>query len=243
MPDRREVKLPGHGVVHGVFTDRADGDLACRRGLAHAADLESRREALAPVPWTWLHQVHGAGVVTVKGPGELAGSDADSAVTSVANATLSVQVADCAPVLMFSPREGGGVVVAAAHAGWKGLLEGVLEATVEAMAELGGLDVRYWVGPCISPLAYEFSALDLEVVAERLGGDVRGLSSSGRPALDMAAAVDAAMSLAGVSGGRLGAPSVCTATSESHWSHRTAGDTQRQVGVIWWEADSAGAPR
>lgn len=234
MADRREVTLPGHGVVHGIFTDRSDGDVACRQGIGDSPELETRRRSLAPVPWTWLHQVHGAEVVTVSTPGEGSGSDADSAVSAVADATLSVQVADCAPVLMFAPSEAG-VVVAAAHAGWRGLLGGVLEATVQVMADLGGHDVSYWVGPCISPQAYEFSEVELRSLEDRFGDGVRGRTNDGKPALDMTSAVDAAMIRAGVSGGRLGDASTCTAGSESHWSHRAAGDTCRQAGVIWWE--------
>ncbi|MGI9579503.1 MAG: laccase domain-containing protein [Microthrixaceae bacterium] len=236
MADRRSVVLDGRGVVRGVFTDRADGDFAIGSGASTQPQLARRRAELAPLPWTWLEQVHGADVVLVGEPGEGAGRQADAAVTQCAAATLSVQVADCAPVLLFSPT-GDGAVVAAAHAGWKGLLAGVIEATVAHMKEAGATDIGYWVGPCISPAAYEFAERDLDALASRFGDEVRGVTSDARPALDMRAAVDAAVKRAGVGNERSGPPSACTALSESHWSHRRSSDLQRQVGAIWWEAD------
>lgn len=237
MAERFCRRLPGGARVRGLFTDRTDGDLAVG---GSPAELRMRRAALAPVPWTWLRQVHGSRVVTVDAPGAGAGQHADASVTGVASATLSVQVADCAPVLLYAPAPHG-AVVAAAHAGWRGLVGGVLPSTVTAMRGLGATRVSWVLGPCISPTAYEFSAVDLEAVAAVLGEGVVSHTAEGRPALDVRAAVAASLSMAGTEVGDVGPNPPCTAGSPHHWSHRARGDSARQAGLIWWE--SAEEPR
>lgn len=235
MPQRLGWRLAGGVEVRARFTDRADGDLAV--GVDPEV-LEARRAAVAPTPWTWLEQVHGAEVVVVQHPGDCAGERADAAVTDVAGAVLAVQVADCAPVLLFSPGPRG-AVVGAAHAGWRGLLAGVLPATVEAMRRLGATDIAWALGPCVSPAAYEFSGPELDRVARRLGESVRGATAGGAPALDVAAAVRSSLAAAGVVAPPQGPPPPCTATGSRHWSHRAAEDAARQAGVIWWQAAGA----
>lgn len=214
-------------MVHTAFTDRTDGDMAA----ADAQSLESRRSSVAPYPWTWLEQAHGHDVVVVEAPGDAAGSVADAAVTRCPEAVLSVQVADCAPVLMFSP-VGDGAVVAAAHAGWRGLLGGVLGSTVEMMVHLGAGDISWLLGPCIAATNYEFSETDLAAIVDVFGPEVRSVTSDGSAALDLRSTVRSAMAGAGC-GDPLEVSDVCT-TSANHWSHRRSADAQRQVGAIWW---------
>ena len=122
-------------AVQHRFSERADGDFAI---TAEPRALAAARSALAPHPWTWLEQVHGAGVVVVSRPGQWASARADAAVTSTPGAVLAVQTADCAPVLFTAvgPGPSAGPVIGAAHAGWKGLYEGVLEATVGALVDV-----------------------------------------------------------------------------------------------------------
>jgi YfiH family protein len=235
VPQRLRWRLARGVEVRASFTDRTDGDLAI--GVDPDV-LEARRAAVAPTPWTWLEQVHGAEVVVVRHPGDRAGERADAAVTDVAGAALAVQVADCAPVLLFSPGPRG-AVVGAAHAGWRGLVAGVLPATVEAMRRLGATDIGWALGPCVSPAAYEFSGPDLDRLARRLGDAVRGVTSGGAPALDVAAAVRSSLAEAGVDSPPHGPPPPCTATSARHWSHRAAADSARQAGVIWWQCAGA----
>jgi YfiH family protein len=218
--------------VRGLFTSVADGDL----GRSVDPDLlRSRRERLAPGQWTWLDQVHGADVVVVDRPGDRAGSPADAAVTAVPGAVLSVLTADCAPVLLWSlPADRTGpVVVGAAHAGWRGLLAGVLESCVSAMRELGADGIDWRLGPCVSPAAYEFSDADLDLVADRLGPDVRSTTSEGAPALDTRAAVSAALGRVGVDAPASTAPVPCTALDPGWFSWRARRDTGRQAAVIW----------
>ncbi|HEY8545919.1 MAG TPA: polyphenol oxidase family protein [Acidimicrobiales bacterium] len=205
------------------FTSRADGD------LAYAADPAPVRARLSPYPWTYLHQVHGADVVTVEEPGQHTGADADAAVTRVPGAVLAVHTADCAPVALLSPQG----VVGAAHAGWRGLEAGVLEATVAAMRALGAEDIHAVLGPCIRPECYEFGKDDLDRLAERYGDGVRGVTSWGTPALDVPAGVRAALAAAGV--GRLDDEGACTACDDRWFSHRARAETGRQALLVWLE--------
>lgn len=229
MAERLRFPLGDRTVVHAAFTDRSDGDLARE---VDPEVLRMRRSQVSPHPWTWLRQVHRATVLVVDEPGARAGEVGDAAVTTCARAVLSVQVADCAPVLMFAPTPQG-AVLGAAHAGWRGLLGGVLGSTVEEMRGLGAERIEWLVGPCISAARYEFAERDLDRVAEALGPGVRSVTDSGSPALDIRAAVRGAMVAAGC-GDPVVDTGACT-TSPDHWSHRADGAPQRQVGAIWWE--------
>jgi YfiH family protein len=183
-----------------------------------------------PRPWTWLRQVHGAEVVTVRCPGDRAGTEADAAVTAIAGAVLVVRTADCAPVAFLSDE-----VVGLAHAGWRGLVGGVVERTVEVMRSVGAGVITARIGPCISPPAYEFGPADLDVVAARYGDGVRAQTSGGGSALDLAAGVRAALEAAGVEAIEPGPPP-CTATlGERYFSHRARHDTGRQATFVWLE--------
>lgn len=209
-------------MVRHVFTDVRHGDLAV--GGDQAA-LTARRRAVVDAPWTWLRQVHGARVVTVTDPGEHAGVEADAAVTAVAGAVLAVHTADCAPVLLVADG-----AVGVAHAGWRGLVAGVVEATAAALAALGHPPRRAVLGPCIRPRCYEFGGPELDLVTERYGPAVRAETAWGSPALDVAAAVAAACGSLGL---ELDDAGTCTACSPVHWSHRARGDLGRQALVAW----------
>src|SRR5690606_15998658 len=102
-----------------------------------------------PRPWTWLRQCHGADVVVVEAPGDQAGARADGAVTAAVGAALVIRAADCAPIALLADE-----AVGIAHAGWRGLLAGVVERTVEALRGLGATRIEARIGPCISPAAY-----------------------------------------------------------------------------------------
>jgi len=100
----------------------------------------------------FLHQVHGAAVVTVRQVRSAAEPlDADALVGNEAGDICAVRTADCLPVLICSM---DGETVAAAHAGWRGLVSGVLENTVEAMQRPSG-DLLAWLGPAISKSNFE----------------------------------------------------------------------------------------
>jgi polyphenol oxidase len=119
------------------------------------AENRRRLRAVLPAAPVWLAQVHGRDVVEIDEQA-LAGAHAtppraDAAVTRTPGIVLSVRTADCLPVL-FADR--AGTVIALAHAGWRGLAAGVLEATIAAM-RVTAADLRVWVGPAIGPRAFE----------------------------------------------------------------------------------------
>jgi YfiH family protein len=215
---------PGPGA-RWTFTGRAHGDLAV---AGEPGPLAARRAAVVDRPWTWLRQVHGARVVTVTEPGEHAGVEADAAVTVVPGAALAVHTADCGPVVLVGPG-----AVGVAHAGWRGLVEGVVEATAEAMAALGHPAERLVLGPCVRPRCYEFGPAELDQVAARYGDGVRATTAWGTPALDLGAGVRAAAERLGLD---VHDDGTCTACSPAHWSYRARGDAGRQAAVAWLDA-------
>jgi copper oxidase (laccase) domain-containing protein len=125
-------------------------------------------------------------------------------------------------------------VIGVVHAGWRGLLAGVVEAAAEAMERLGAGRLFAAVGPCIWPHAYEFSSPELDTLARQFGPVVRATAASGRPALDLPAAVGAALGRAGVA--LLAESQTCTHCSTWHWSWRARADPGRQATVVWREA-------
>lgn len=169
-------------------------------------------------------------MVTVTRPGEGAGVEADAAVTSAVGAPIAVHTADCVPLIVL-----GDGIVGVAHAGWRGLSAGVIEATVDAMAGMGAERgrLRAMIGPCIRPECYEFGPVDLERVAAALGDEVRGRTSTGAPALDLPAGVRLALARAGV--GIADDGGACTACGDGWFSHRARRDTGRQAAVAWLE--------
>jgi YfiH family protein len=177
-----------------------------------------------------LRQVHGATVVTVARPGEHAGAEADAAVTACPGAVLLVRTADCAPVALAADS-----VVGIAHAGWRGLVAGVVERTVDAMRAAGAGAITARVGPCISPSAYEFGAEELDAVAARYGEGVRASTATGGSALDLVAGVRAALEGCGVTLADHERPP-CTATAAgTYFSHRARREPGRQASFVWLE--------
>jgi len=155
------------GVHHGFFTRRGGASSGVFAGLNCGAGSSDQTEivrlnrarvaeALA-VPATrliTLHQTHSANVVHVTDTAPQTPPRADGIVTATVGVAIAILTADCQPVLFADPRAG---VIGAAHAGWRGALDGVLEATLDAMEALGAAraDIRAVIGPAISQTAYE----------------------------------------------------------------------------------------
>jgi len=224
------------GAIHVVSTTRDQGDFAID---ADPGALASRRRDIVDLPWVWLRQVHGGEVraVTRSTVGAIAGSEADALVTADAGIVLAIQTADCLPVMLWSP-EG---VIGAAHAGWRGLDAGVVEATAAAMRELGATVIEARIGPCIAEECYEFGPSDLDEVATRLGDDVRGRTAAGTPALDLHRAFATVARRAGVAS--WGTDASCTACHPERWySHRARAEPQRMATAIWRDAPERSSP-
>ena len=184
-------------VAHGFF-GRAGGassgifaGLNCGTGSSDQAEAvalnRARVAAAMGGPLQGVHQIHSAHVATLDGPLAKPPPRADGLVTAVPGLVLTVLTADCQPVLLHDPEAG---VAGAAHAGWRGALGGVLEATVDAMVALGAARarIRAAIGPAISQRAYEVGRdfmdafLTEDPEAERFFAG----SPSGDPHLDLA---------------------------------------------------------
>lgn len=160
-------------LKHGFFTRRGGASsgvfagLNCGQGSSDQSEIVAINrnrvaDAMGVTPDCLLgvHQVHSATAITVDGP--MADKPrADALVTSTPGLALSVLTADCQPVL-FADAEAG--VIGAAHAGWRGALDGVLHATVDAMEALGARreHITAVIGPAISQRAYEVGPEFLE---------------------------------------------------------------------------------
>jgi copper oxidase (laccase) domain-containing protein len=159
-------------------------------------------------------------------PGEHAGVDADAAVTAVPGCVLAVRTADCAPIILMGQRTVGVV-----HAGWRGLVAGVIEQAAAAMGALGDAPVAAHLGPCIRVGCYEFDGPELDDLTARYGPEVRGATAWGTTAMDLAAAVHAALAEVGVD--EVGDTSGCTACDSRWYSHRARGDDGRFATYAW----------
>lgn len=214
----RRVPAGSASAVEICVTDRHDGDF---RIDAPAAELDERRSHVFGGSWSWLHQVHGNRVVEVEHAGAGAGEQADAAVTELTDAVLSVQTADCVPIVFI-----GDAVLGVAHAGWRGLVSGIVDETVEAMRRRRPGPIHAVIGPCIRPGAYEFGEAELAQVEAAVGGAVRSETAEGTLALDMARATTLALERAGVAS----IDDLGFDTADERWfSHRVRGDSGRQV--------------
>jgi len=151
-----------HPVRHGFFTRKGGASsgifhgLNCGFGSSDMPEVVAINRARVAAAMKveadgirTLNQIHSAIVVPAPFDGT---PDADGVVTDRPGVVLSILTADCQPVLLADAKAG---VIGAAHAGWKGAIGGVLEATVQAMRDLGATDIRAVIGPCISQRAYE----------------------------------------------------------------------------------------
>jgi hypothetical protein len=158
------AELPG--IRHGFFTRRggvsegvwASLNVGVRSGDAAARVAENRAlcaQALDARPDRLVtgRQVHGTACLVVEAPWPaMQAPQVDALVTRRPGLLLGVVTADCAPVLLADPAAG---VVGTVHAGWRGALDGVLEATITSMRALGAARIAAAIGPCIAQASYE----------------------------------------------------------------------------------------
>ena len=196
---------------------------------AVAANRARLIEALAlPAEPLWLNQIHGTGVVDAASAAQ--GGDADGAFATAPGVVCAVMTADCLPVLLC---DRSGTRVAAAHAGWRGLLGGVVEAAAAAL-DRPAHELLAWLGPAIGPDAFEVGE---EVRAAFLADDPGAgaafrPSPAGRWLADIYALARrrlARMGVTSVHGGGL-----CTLNdAERFYSYRRDGRTGRMASLIW----------
>jgi YfiH family protein len=231
----------------GVPSTARDGmNLGYGSGDARDRVSENRarlRRALPSEP-RWLTQVHGATVVRaddVEAPVE-----ADASFTCTPGVVAVVMVADCMPVLLVDAR---GRCVGVAHAGWRGLAAGVVQATATAMREALGepkAELIAYLGPAIGPAHFEVGADVLDAMQRALprAADAfgpRGVTSQGSKFLaDLFALGRQALHEVGVS--RVHGGDDCTFSSpERFYSYRRDGVTGRHAALVWIDPASASA--
>jgi YfiH family protein len=224
----------------GVSKPPYDGfNLATHVGDDPAAVAENRRLLRAHLPNEplWLAQVHGTAVA--EAGRDRPGVEADAAVARAPGQVCAVLTADCLPVLLCDAR---GSVVAAAHAGWRGLVAGVLEETVRRMG-VGPARILAWLGPAIGPDAFEVG----EEVRQAFIGHDPLAATAFRPALpgtldemprkwlaDLYALARLRLAAAGVE--RVYGGVGCTHRDASRfYSYRRDGRTGRMAALIWRE--------
>ena len=225
------------GVSTGPYAGLNLGDHVGDDPAAVAANRRLLSEALAlPAPPFWLRQVHGTRVVRA-GRGESLPMEADGSWTDEAGVVCVVGTADCLPVLFC---DAAGTRVAAAHAGWRGLAAGVLEATVAALDVVSD-HLLVWVGPAIGAAAFEVGPevreafLDVDRSAEtafRGGPGDRWLT-------DLAQLARLRLQRSGVT--RVWGGHWCTAGDPARfYSYRRDGRTGRMATLIWREQEAGG---
>ncbi|MDA0224769.1 MAG: peptidoglycan editing factor PgeF [Proteobacteria bacterium] len=240
-----EAILPDWRVsprVRALVTTRAGGvsagpwaslnlGLACGDDAARVLENRRRLGVGLPASPAWLRQVHGTTVVDAAAAADAESPlEADAALARAPGQVCAVQAADCMPVLLA---ERDAETVAAAHAGWRGLCSGVIEATVSAMA-IDPARVCAWLGPAIGPAAYEVGD---EVRAAFLARDAAAsvafrVSRPGHWWLDLYVIARqrlAACGVSDVSGGGF-----CTHGDPGRFfSYRREGVTGRMAALVW----------
>ncbi|MBI2379549.1 MAG: peptidoglycan editing factor PgeF [Gammaproteobacteria bacterium] len=239
---------PAPARVRAAVSRRAGGasgagyaslNLGAHVGDAAEAVTENRRrlaEALAlPEPPLWLNQVHGVAVHRHAGATEIP-PEADASWTETPGRVCAVLTADCLPVL-FCDKSGSRV--AAAHAGWRGLCAGVLEASVAALDVPAG-EILAWLGPAIGSSAFEVGEEVRAAFVDRDAGAAEAFRASpqGRWLADLYVLARRRLRAAGVEaihgGGR------CTySETDEFFSYRRDRGTGRFGSLIWLEADGA----
>ena len=239
------------GIRHGFFTRQGGvskgvyGSLNC--GLGSRDDVENVRQnrslvaetlGVPPERLLTLYQIHSATALIVDKPWNGSVSEADALVTRTPGLAIGALTADCAPVLFCDPEAR---VIAAAHAGWRGALLGIVEATVASMERLGAKPERVVavIGPTISQRAYEVGTDYVErFLAEEPASSPFFMTDdgSGEPHFDLAGYVADRLARAGV--GTVSDLGLCTYCDETRLfsyrrsQHHGEQDYGRQISAI-----------
>lgn len=205
------------------------------------AVVQANRDELAarfglPSPPHWLRQVHGVAVRRFDAPpqADAAEPEADAAVTSTPGVVLAILTADCLPVV-FAARDGS--EVAAAHAGWRGLADGVLEATLAAMRARPD-EVVAWLGPAAGPERYEVGVevYDAFVSRDWACGSAFRCTRPDHWLVDLYALARRRLERAGLAAGQVHGGGLCTISDAGRFfSHRRDRRTGRMATLAWMQ--------
>ncbi|MGB5735762.1 MAG: peptidoglycan editing factor PgeF [Thiohalocapsa sp.] len=219
------------GLSAGAFSSLNLGDHVGDEPARVAANRALLREQLQlPAEPTWLVQVHGCDVAAARSDDGLAPLRADAAVASRPGLVCAVMTADCLPALFCDEQ---GLVVAAAHAGWRGLLNGVLEATASRMG-CPPERIIAWLGPAIGPAAFAVGGEVRDAFCYHSGEAEEAfvLGEDERWRADLYTLARQRLAAAGV--GRVSGGDCCTFSDrERFFSYRRDGRTGRMASLIW----------
>ena len=224
---RALVTTRSGGVSNGAYASMNLGD-AVGDVARNVAENRRRLGTCLPSQPVWLRQVHGNAVVNAAHITQP--TEADASTATVANIVCAIMAADCLPVLLC---DRAGSVVAAAHAGWRGLSSGVIENSVNAMA-VSPAELMAYLGPAIGPTAFEVGA---DVYTAFARHDPRALSafrehSKGKWFADLFTLARQRLQAAGVTAVYGG--SDCTYSNpERFFSHRRDRVSGRMAALIW----------
>ncbi len=233
------MSLRGGGVSPAPW-DSLNLGLGVGDDAAAVAQNRARFAAALQARPIWLKLEHGTRVMCLTADTvDCPPMPADAAWTTARGVACTVTVADCLPAL-FTLRDGS--AVAAAHAGWRGLAAGVLEATMQALCQGTGArpaDVQVWLGPCIGPQCFEVGGDVLAAFGVRpdqraaFGFEPRPRADgSPRWLADLAGLAQRRLAAAGV--GAISVERACTVQDESRFfSFRRSGVTGRMAAAIW----------
>ena len=222
------------GLSAGPYRD-GNGDGGLNLGLHVGDDLntvmQNRALLQAGLPGApaWLNQVHGAHVVDTAAVRDM--PDADASIATRPGVVCAIMTADCLPVL-FADR--AGTVVGAAHAGWRGLAQGVLQNTVARMREAGAGEITAWLGPAIGPQAVEVGAEVRAAFAEADPAATAAFTAQGDGKYLADIYLLARLALSGCGVRQVSGGGLCTVSDAARfYAYRRDRVTGRMASLIW----------
>ena len=205
--------IRSRAIPNVAFGTRNDGDgrneLDARREISDELGISS--------DWATISQVHGSHVVQADRPGNL--GEADAVVTQHPSLPVAIATADCVPIGLSGQR-----TIALVHAGWRGVVNGVVPATIASMEDLGDPATAAVIGPHIGACCYEVG----DEVVDAVGASYRSTTTRGTQSVSLLEAVRDQL-------GTIETETLfwCTLDDDRFNSHRRDGTSDRQVAVAW----------
>ena len=228
-----------HPHLRAAFTGRAEGNQATHTAAQDPGEVERARAFVASEvgldrdALRYMVQVHSPRLAPVAQPGQ-APPTADALMDRSGALAPVVLTADCVPVLIAASLSGGPTALVAAHAGRAGLLDGVLQASVDGLLAAGATELEAWIGPSICGACYEVPASLQEQSEARMPG-ISARTSWGTPSLDLPGASARLLAELGV---LVHQSAECT-LEQSDWFSYRGGDTKHRNASLLWDASLA----
>ncbi len=223
----RSPKLTSLGFVHGFGTRHADVGSAATPALRQTALAQLKQAANGVFDFAEVEQVHGKDVASPTSSGK---SDvkADAVRIATPNVAAAIRTADCVPVLLAHRRSGA---VVAAHAGWRGLVAGVIEEAIRSLGD--GREIVCAIGPCISATAFEIGPEVAESLVRKVDDTSVVLKKGESHYGDLQLAVKLVLGRMNVPFSSIDRLEHCTFTEEDlFFSHRRDRTSGRQLSFI-----------